>query len=222
MSSKSEIKNILIVDDDTDFRQSISKALRGSGYRTDEASSGKGAIEKAASDRFDIVLLDLMMPDMSGIDVLTELRRIRPKTKVIMITAFATINNAVESIKRGASDYISKPFKINELLTTIRRVLEEVKFEEGIEKLDLDSALFSLSSPIRRGIMRTLSFKESMRLMEITKELAIEDHTKVVFHLKMLKAAGIIQQNKEKTYSITNKGKKTLSYLKVLETHISS
>lgn len=219
---QSEIKKILIVDDDAELRANLSEILKGAGYHTDEAASGKEAIEKTASEDYDIALLDLMMPRMSGIDALAELRRVRPKTRVIMITAFATVENAVDAIKRGASDYISKPFKIGELLTTIRRAIEESRFEEGIKKLDLDYTLSSLSNPIRRKIIRLLCSRTSMRFMEITRELGIEDHTKVVFHLRMLKEAGIIEQDKEKSYVITKEGEKTLDCLRILENYLST
>lgn len=216
------MKKILIVDDDAELRNNLYEILKGEGYYTEEAGSGKEAIEKAVSSDFDIALIDLMMPKMSGVDVLSELRRIKPKTRVIMITAFATVENAVDAIKKGASDYISKPFKIDELLTTIRRVLEEARFEEGIMKLDLDFTLSSLSNYIRRNIIRLLSLRTGMHFMEITRELGIEDHTKVVFHLKMLKESGIIEQDKDKLYFLTKEGEKTLDCLKILENYLSN
>ncbi|MBI5203305.1 MAG: response regulator [Nitrospirae bacterium] len=216
------MKKILIVDDDAELRANLSEILRGAGYYTDEAASGKEAIEKITSKDFDIALLDLMMPKMSGIETLTELKKITPKTKVIMITAFATVENAVDAIKRGASDYISKPFRIEELLTTIRRVLEEVRFEEGIAKLDLDYTLSSLTNPIRRNIIKLLHSRKGMRLMELVRELDIEDHTKVVFHLKMLRGSGMIAQDKGKLYSLTGEGERMLSCLQILENYLSA
>jgi DNA-binding NtrC family response regulator len=184
------MKKILIVDDDHKVRATISKILKAKGYQTDEASSGKEAIEKATSKNFDIVLLDLMMPTVSGMDVLVELRKSKPKTKEIMMTGFATVNNAVEAIKKGASDYISKPFQAEELDATIRRCLEEARFDISIKKLDLDFTLSSLSSPIRRKIVKLLFQNNGMHLMELTRALDIEDHTKVIFHLKMHKGRG--------------------------------
>jgi len=215
------MKKSLIVDDDAELRANLSEILRGADYYTDEAASGKEAIEKITSKDFDIVLLDIMMPKMSGIDVLKEIKKIKPKIRVIMITAFATVENAVDAIKKGASDYISKPFRIEELLTTIRRVLEEVRFEEGITKLDLDHTLSSLTNPIRRNIIKLLHSRKSMRLMEIVRELDIEDHTKVVFHLKMLKESGMIAHDKGKVYSLTGEGERILSCLGILENYLS-
>lgn len=216
------MKKVLIVDDNAELRSNLSEILKGAGYHIDEASSGKEAVEKITSKDFDIALLDLMMPKMSGIETLTELKKITPKTKVIMITAFATVENAVDAIKKGASDYITKPFKIEELLTIIRMALEEARFEETGERLDIDYTLRSLANPIRRNIIKLLCLRKDLRLMEITRELGIDDHTKVVFHLKMLKESGIIEQDKEKMYSITKEGEKTVCCLNILEKHLSA
>ena len=216
------MKKILIVDDDSELRANLSEILKGAGYHIAEVPSGKEAIEKIASKDFDIALLDLMMPRMNGIDVLKEIKKIKPKIKVIMITAFATVENAVEAIKKGASDYISKPFKIDSLLTTVRRVIEEGRFEEGITKLNLDYTLSSLSNPIRRNILGLLQSRKSMRLMEIVRELDIDDHTKVVFHLRMLKESGMINHDRGKVYSLTAEGERILACLRILENYLSA
>ena len=216
------MKKVLIVDDDVELRSTLSEILKGAGYYIDEAPSGKEAIEKITAKDFDIAFLDLMMPKMSGIDVLKAIKKIKPKIRVIMITAFATVENAVDAIKKGASDYISKPFRIDDLLTTIRRVIEEGRFEESITKLNLDYTLSSLANPIRRNIIRLLHARKSMRLMELVRELEIEDHTKVVFHLKVLKESGIIEQDKDKSYSLTEEGERILSGLKILENYLSA
>jgi len=215
------MEKILIVDDDQELRANLAEILKGAGYKTAEAASGKEAIEKAGSGDFDITLLDLMMPGMSGIDALAEIKKVNPKIRVIMITAFATVENAVAAIKKGASDYIAKPFRINDLLAIIKRVLEEVRFEEGIKKLDLDYTLSSIANPIRRNILRLLHARESMRLMEIVRELGIDDHTKVVFHLKMLKESGLVEQGKGKSYSLKGEGERVLSCLRIFEDYLS-
>jgi DNA-binding NtrC family response regulator len=211
------MKKILIVDDDAEFRSHLIEVLREEGYETDSVSSAKDALAKNQAVTYDVVLLDLMMPGMSGSDALLEIRKRHPRTKVIMITAFATVENAVDAIRRGASDYISKPFKIHELLTTIRRVLEEARFEEGMKKLNFEQVLKSVASPIRRKILKLLRAGGRLRLMEITRELGIEDHTKVVFHLRILKEAGSIEQDEEKSYLLTSEGVKTLDCLKTME-----
>lgn len=215
-------KKILIVDDDLELRINLSEILKGEGYGVDAAASAQEALEKMRAGEFAVVLLDFMMPKMSGMDALVEIRRLRPRSKVIMLTAFATIENAIEAVKKGASDYITKPFKIPELLTTVRRALEEARFEEDIKTIDVDHALSSLSSPIRRNILKLLVAGGPMRLMEMTRELGIEDHTKVVFHLKILKEAGIIEQDQEKTYLLTKEGARTVECLKTMEAYLSN
>ncbi len=216
------MKKILIVDDDAEFRSHLTEVLKGEGYETESAATAKEALTMSEQQEYDVVLLDFMMPRMSGIDALLEIRKRHPKAKVIMITAFATVENAVDAIRKGANDYISKPFKIPDLITTIRRVLEEAKFEEGIKKMDLDHTLSSLASSIRRNILKLLAVRRTMRLMEITRELGIEDHTKVVFHLKILKETGIVEQDQEKSYSLTKEGLRTFECLRTLENYLSN
>lgn len=214
------MKKILIVDDDAEFRLHLTEVLTGAGYRAESAASAQEAIARSELEEYDIILLDFMMPKMSGMDSLLTLRRVQPKARVVMITAFASIENAVEAMKKGASDYIAKPFKIEALLTTIRRMLEEARFEAGVESLDYDRTLSSLANPIRRNIIKLLHVRGNMRLMEMTRELGIDDHTKVVFHLKLLKEAGLIAQDKEKLYSLTKEGTKTIECLQVLENYL--
>ena len=215
------MKKILIVDDDGEFRNHLIGLLKEEGYQIESASSVKEAYTLLRAMEFDIVLLDYLMPKQSGVDAISEIKRLRPKVKVIMVTAFASIEHAIDAIKRGATDYISKPFKIDSLLLTIRRVLEEAKFDEGMKKMDLDQTLSTLASPIRRNILKLLRDREETRLMEITRELGIEDHTKVVFHLKMLKEAGIIDQGKGKAYFLSKEGMRMIECLKTLEQYLT-
>jgi len=211
------MKKILIVDDDGEFRNHLIGVLKEEGYQTESAASAKEAYALLKAVEFDIVLLDYLMPKQSGADALYEIKRLRPRIKIIMITAFASIEHAIDAIKRGATDYISKPFKIDYLLLTLRRVLEEAKFDGGMKKMDLDQTLSTLASPIRRNILKLLRDREDVRLMEITRELGIEDHTKVVFHLKMLKEAGVIDQDKGKAYFLSKEGMRMIECLKTLE-----
>ena len=215
------MKKILIVDDDAEIRSHLAHVLKRAGYEISAASSAKEAVEKVEAEEFDVVLLDFMMPKTSGIDALPEIQRRRPRAKVVMMTAFATIVNAIDAIKKGASDYIAKPFRVEELLTTIRRALEEAKFEDGINKMEVDHALSSLSNPIRRNILKLLSVRDTMRLMELTRELGIEDHTKVNFHMKILKEAGVVEQDDDKNYSLAKEGQRMIECLKTLENYMS-
>lgn len=214
------MKKILVADDDAELRANLVEVLKGAGYAAETVGTAKELLAKLEAAEFDVVLLDVMMPKMTGMEALPAVKRLRPNVKVIMLTAFATIENAVEAMRKGASDYIAKPFKIPEFMTTIRRVLEEAKFETCASSPDLDALLNALASPIRRQIIKLLQAKKKMRLMEMTRELKIEDHTKVVFHLKILKEAKVVEQDEEKVYSLNTQGVKTLQCLKTLEEYL--
>lgn len=214
------MKKILIVDDDAELSGNLTEILEDAGYQTDMAASGNEALKKVR-DGFDVVMLDMIMPGMSGLEVISELKKLVPATKIIMITAFATVDNAVQAIKLGANDYISKPFLIDDLLVTVKKVLEEASFDVSNGTLDMDFALSSLSNPIRRQIIHFLDARNKMRLMELTRELEIADHTKVIFHLKTLKEANIIDQGSDKSYFLTPEGYRVLGCLNILETHLT-
>ncbi len=215
------MNRILIVDDDTELRCNLSDVLQDAGYTTVEAPNGHAALNLLDSEDFALVLLDMVMPGMNGIDTLTALKRKKPQTKVIMITAFATVQNAVNAIQQGASDYITKPFKIEELLATIGRVLEEARFEEGAAKIGLEDAISSLNNEIRRNIIRMIFKRKNLRLMEITRELNFDDHTKIVFHLKNLREADVIDQDLNKAYFLTEEGVRLYECMKVLERYVA-
>jgi DNA-binding NtrC family response regulator len=213
---------ILVVDDDAEFRENLYEILADAGYQVELAPSGAAALKACDTEKFDIILLDLIMPGTPGNVALSEFRKASPSASIIMITAFATIENAVEAMKRGACDFLTKPFKINELLTIIRRVLEEAKFKRNTRDINLDFVLSSLANPIRRQIMRAIFLHSRMRLMEITRHLEVDDHTKVVFHLRNLREAGMIAQDDEKFYNLTTEGNNALACLDTIEVHFAS
>jgi DNA-binding NtrC family response regulator len=215
------LNKILIVDDDKEYRENLKEVLDNAGYPNDMAESAKEAIKKLGEKQFDVILLDFMMPEIDGINAIGEFKKISPHSKILMITAFASIENAVAAIKKGASEYISKPFKIEALLLMIKQMIEELRFEGDIKKLKLEGTLSSLSNSIRREIIRMFQTSEKIRLMETARKLDIEDHTKLLFHLKTLKEAGIIKQDKKRTYLLTKEGTKVLECLNILDNYLS-
>ena len=114
---------ILVVDDEPKLREVLAATLQELGYQTRMAESGMAALEQFDNDPVDLVLSDLRMPGMSGQQLLTELRRRAPNVPVVLMTAYGTVKDAVQSIKDGAFDYISKPFEIDELEATIAKAL---------------------------------------------------------------------------------------------------
>jgi DNA-binding NtrC family response regulator len=116
--------SILIVDDEESLLKTLKMALEGS-YTVYEAKDGRSAIEFVKDNAVDVALLDIRLPEVSGIDVLGQIKRIDETISVIMITAVLTVNTAVEAMKRGAYDYITKPFNLNELQVLIKKALEQ-------------------------------------------------------------------------------------------------
>jgi DNA-binding NtrC family response regulator len=216
------MKKILIIDDDVEFSALLVRIVSEAGYQYDVATSCREALEKASAGGHDLVLLDMIMPGGSGADCLAELRTKDPRLRIIVVTAFATIQNAVEVIKKGASDYLAKPFKIEELLRAIRRVLEEASFEKLGDKKDFQNILSSLANPIRSEIIRLLHARKAARLREIAQGLDLTDRTKVLFHLKKLQDSGLVQYDNDHTYSLTIVGDISLECLKVMESHLFS
>jgi DNA-binding NtrC family response regulator len=215
------MNNILIVDDDARIRVALSKFLQEKQFRTDVASSGASAIKMALTNDYDVVILDQMMPEMSGADVLLELKKFTPQSKVIMMTGFGSIHDAIEAIKKGATEYIQKPFDFEELSSLIKRCAEEKKFSQCLEKLDLDFTLSTLSNPIRRRILKLIQMHDGIHLMKIASKLDIDDHTKVVFHLKNLMNTGLIKKDAQKGYHMTKEGMKAFDCLDILGRHLS-
>lgn len=215
-------KSVLIVDDDPEIRSTLSECLEKKGFCTAIASSGREAIGKAKAQDFDVAILDLVMPEMDGMTVLTELKMLRPKMKVIMISAFSTVDNVVEAIKKGASEYITKPCSLSEVVTTVRRVLEEARFDPIAKNPAFDDILSSVANPVRRNIIHLLSRGQGMHFTEITRALGMADHTKLVFHLKDLREAGIITRNEGKIYVLTNESKKISEFLSTLNSYFTS
>lgn len=118
-------RTILVVDDEDALRTVLSSELTSEGYDVRSAADGDEAIEVLKRETVDLILLDIKMPRMNGFEVLRHVKKTRPRTKVVMLTAFADLKNAIESKKLGAEDFVSKPYDLVDLLTTIDRVLGE-------------------------------------------------------------------------------------------------
>jgi DNA-binding NtrC family response regulator len=121
-----EIMKILVVDDEAPIREMLKKGLsQMGGFSIEEAQNGLEAIEKIEKDVFDLVLTDLKMPEMNGMELLKVIKGTRPEMLVIMMTAYGSIDTAVEAMRIGADDYITKPIDLNELLIHISKVQKE-------------------------------------------------------------------------------------------------
>jgi DNA-binding NtrC family response regulator len=123
-------KPILIVDDEPSMRMALSESLASCGYRIETAVDGQDALRKLSGGSFRLVITDMRMPKLGGMDVLKSIKLTSPETKVIVITAYGTINTAVEAMKEGASEFIMKPFSLEDLERVVKTVLNK-KGPEG-------------------------------------------------------------------------------------------
>ncbi|MHC4330774.1 MAG: sigma-54-dependent transcriptional regulator, partial [Planctomycetota bacterium] len=132
----SRTTNILVVEDDTAMRQSCAKLFRLEGYGVFESPSGADALEKI-SERgdIDIVLTDIKMPGMDGMALLRKIKSLEPDIVVVLMTGYGSIKNAIEAMKYGAADYITKPFDTNELLMTIGKIVQLSGLQVEVSRL---------------------------------------------------------------------------------------
>ena len=115
---------VLIVDDEDDFRETIIKRLLNRKIAADGASGGRQGLEMLAAEKFDIVVLDVKMPDMDGIEVLKEIKVRFPLVEVIMLTGHASVESGIQGMQLGAFDYVMKPVPLDELLDKMRQAYE--------------------------------------------------------------------------------------------------
>lgn len=126
---------ILVIDDEADIRESLETLLSTEGYRVTLAENGTAGLKRLESGIYDLILLDLMMPDRSGLDVLDEIRSRDIETPVFLITAYGSVEVAVEALKSGANDYFSKPWDNEKLLIEIDRAIARAKLEHENKEL---------------------------------------------------------------------------------------
>src|SRR6266446_3479051 len=131
--------HILVIDDEPDIRESLEVLLASEGYRVELAANATEGLKRLEGSTFDLILLDLMMPDKSGMQVLEEIRARDRETPIFLITAYGSVEVAVDALKRGASDYFSKPWDNEKLLIEIDRMISKRRLER--ENTELKRAL---------------------------------------------------------------------------------
>ncbi|HEX5655903.1 MAG TPA: response regulator, partial [Polyangiales bacterium] len=116
---------LLVVDDQRNMRTTLAMMLRGASHDVDEAENGEAAVDRLSSEVYDLVLTDLKMGSTDGLDVLRAAKEVSQLTEVIVMTAYGTIESAVEAMRLGAHDYIQKPFTEQELLLKVQKAVEQ-------------------------------------------------------------------------------------------------
>ncbi len=154
---------ILIVDDETPIRRTLRDILEFEGYEVDEAVDGLECVAKVQREKYDVVITDIKMPKMDGIEALERLQILSPETPVIMVSGHGTIDTAVEAVKKGAFDFISKPPDLNRMLITVRNALDrselvnttqvlrkQVKANKGVNMIGESAPILEIKKMLER------------------------------------------------------------------------
>ncbi|HEU4371050.1 MAG TPA: sigma-54 dependent transcriptional regulator [Methylomirabilota bacterium] len=155
--------SLLVADDDPVARDLLVEVLAAEGYRVQAADSGEACVRLAEAQPFDLALVDLRMPDLDGLAVLRRLSALRPPVPVLILTAFATLQTAIETIQAGAWDYLSKPFRIDEIKLGVARALEA-------QRLARENLQYRRQLDARYGVQNLVG--QSPPIVEIYKQVA--------------------------------------------------
>ncbi len=167
------MKNILIVDDEEGMRIALSEALSRAGFETTCCLDGMDAVSRIKSGRFSMVITDVKMPRMDGIDVLREVKKRSPETPVVMITAYGTVDNAVEAMKEGACDYLLKPFSFENVVEIVKSGLSQVNYSFEKQKKNPNSSSGNGSG--KREIVT--NDKDMIKVLNMAREIAQSSST---------------------------------------------
>ncbi len=165
--SEQETKKILIVDDEIEMRIALEATLKREGYETVTAENGQVGLDRLGKEPFDLVLTDMRMPEMGGMDLLRSLKKHYPNVQVVMMTAYGTIDSAVESMKVGAFDYLLKPFSAEIVASTIKRAF--LKGASGAIPEPIDEEIETQPEkrpPERRIVTANAKMKEKLEFVE--------------------------------------------------------
>ena len=149
---------VLIVDDDPDLRELIHDILVDQSYQVETAQDGQEALQKLASEPFSIVLTDLRMKGMDGLELLQHVTKKHPECNLLMMTAFGTVETAVEAMRQGAFDYLTKPIKTEELLVTVDKAMREALLRREVVQL-------------RQQVRREFSFDQILGKSKVMREV---------------------------------------------------
>ncbi len=168
------VQRLLVVDDEQIIRESLSFILKKEGYSVEDAPNGRDALTRHEANPFDIIITDIEMPEMKGVELLRQIRQRTPQALVIIITAFASVETAIQALREGASDYILKPINFDDLLHRVKKLLEY-------------RALATENSLLRQELQRTYDFdqiigqSQSMkRVFEVIQRVAASEGTVLI------------------------------------------
>lgn len=159
-----EIPNILVIEDDADGLRSVEEAIRDAGYAVVTATTGLGGVDAFLREQPDVVLSDLFLPDLDGLKVLEEIRRVKPAIPVLIMTAYGTVDTAVRALKQGAYDYLIKPLDLDDLQVKLTRAAEAGRLRVQVTQLTQEArSRYSARSMVA----------ESPAMLEILRQIAV-------------------------------------------------
>jgi DNA-binding NtrC family response regulator len=129
-----EAARILVIDDDENIRKVLATILEDEGYIVETAETAKKGIEESEKEFYNLALIDVRLPDMEGIELLSKLRSTKPKMRKIIVTGYPTLQNAIAAVNKGADAYVMKPFEVDKILQTIREQLKKQEEEKSFSE----------------------------------------------------------------------------------------
>ena len=211
-------ESILVVDDDQSTCKLLSLIFKKRGYQIETASTGEDAIEKARTRFFNLALLDIKLPDMEGVELLAPLKGMHPEMEIIMVTAHASLETAIYALNRGAALYITKPLNMEEVLSTVKgvlekqrlvmknkRLLQELKRELAERKLaekKLEKYRHQLEEMVKERTTKLAETNEELQQEIAEKELLIKEiHHRVKSNMQLISSMLSIQESQIKDES---------------------
>lgn len=158
-------KSVLVVDDEETALHTMRDDLKAEGYRVDVSSSGKDAIKKFEDNEYDVVITDLVMEEVSGIQVARAVKKIKPKTIIIVLTAYGSRDTAIDSLRLGVSDYFLKPYKKKDLLDKVETCLTELN--KPLASIDVKFKQFELTPREREIVLLIIKGNTTKEISEV-------------------------------------------------------
>ncbi|TKB56673.1 response regulator [Ferrimonas aestuarii] len=206
---------LLLAEDDAPLREVLKEALQLEGFEVNAVASAEAALDLAEQHEYDLALFDVVMDGMSGTDAIAMLRRLQPHIGVVLTTAFATVDGAVDAMKKGADEYLTKPFHLPTLAMTLKQVHAKRTPKLPTEERVNDQVFNAMANPVRRVVMHQLKRHHKLKFMDLCRLVEIEDHTKFNFHLRQLVKCGLVEKDEQKLYLLTHKGQEVLARMLV-------
>lgn len=167
-------KRILVIDDDATIRETVAEVLGRQGFEVAQAETGESGLATARQGRFDLMLIDLRLPDMDGLEVMRRVRTVDDHTLAVVMTAYPEVRTAISSLKAGAYDYLNKPFDLDDLKGLVQRALETQHLRTEVERL---KAHAKHSAPLDGLIGSSSEFR---KILDVTRRIAAASRTPVL------------------------------------------